>query len=87
MIAHPSDLPRRSRWLAFFLLLLFCSKVIFSTERKVWYLSFTEVAETLRLFADSGIPGSDITDSGQNDVWRHPGAHPEISQRCCGKAR
>jgi len=69
MIAYSADFPRRPRWLAFFLLVLFGSTVAFSTERKVWYLCFAEVAETLRMFADSGIPGSDIADSGAWDRW------------------
>jgi len=71
MIAYSADFPRRPRWLAFFLLVLFGSTVAFSTERKVWYLRFAEVAETLRMFADSGIPGSDIADSGAGplDSW------------------
>src|ERR1700741_2787519 len=69
MIAYSADFPRRPRWLAFFLLVLFGSTVAFSTERKVWYLRFAEVAETLRMFADSGIPGSDIADSGAWDRW------------------
>lgn len=69
MIAYSADFPRRPRWLALFLLVLFCSTVGFSTERKVWYLRFAEVAETLRMFADSGIPGSDIADSGAWDRW------------------
>ena len=69
MIAYSADFPRRSRWPAFFLVVLLCSTVVFSADRKVWYLSFTEVAETLKLFADSGIPGSDIADSGAWDRW------------------
>ncbi len=69
MIAYSADFPRRSRWRAFFLLVLFCSTVVFSADKKVWYLRFAEVAETLKLFADSGIPGSDIADSGAWDRW------------------
>jgi len=40
----------------------------FSADSRVRYLRFAEVAETLRLFANSGLPGSDIADS---DVWDH----------------
>lgn len=35
----------------------------------VRYLRFEEVQETLRLNADSGIPGSDITESAAWDAW------------------
>jgi hypothetical protein len=68
MAALPANFSRRLRWLAFFLLVLLCSTVVFSADRKVRYLSFAEVAETLRLFADSGLPGSDIANS---DAWDH----------------
>ena len=63
-----ADFSRRSRWLALFLLVLFCSTVIFSANSRVRYLSFAEVEETLRLFVDSGLPGSNIASS---DVWDH----------------
>jgi hypothetical protein len=69
MIAYSADFPRRSRWLAFFLLFLFCSTVVLSADRKIWYLRFAEVAETLQMFANSGIPGSDISDSSAWDRW------------------
>jgi len=68
MVPVCADSSRRSRWLAFFLLVLFCSTVAFSADRKVRYLSFAEVAETLQLFADSALPGSSITNS---DAWDH----------------
>ena len=38
-------------------------------EVSVRYLRFEEVQETLRLNADSGIPGSAITESGAWDAW------------------
>ena len=38
-------------------------------EVSVRYLRFEEVQETLRLNADSGIPGSDIAESGAWDAW------------------
>jgi hypothetical protein len=69
MITYSAVLPRRSRWLAFFLLFLFCSTVVLSADRKIWYLRFAEVAETLQMFANSGIPGSDISDSSAWDRW------------------
>jgi hypothetical protein len=68
MIAHAADFSRRSRWLALISLVLFCSTVSLSAERKIRYLRFAEVVETLRMFADSGMPGSDVTDS---DAWDH----------------
>jgi len=38
-------------------------------ENRARYLRFEEVQETLRLNADSGIPGSEITDSAAWDAW------------------
>jgi len=69
MIANSVDFSRRSRWLTFFLVVLLCSTVVFSADRKTWYPRFTEVTETLGLFADSGIAGSDIADSAVWDRW------------------
>src|SRR5580704_10092700 len=68
MVPSSGVLSRRSPWLAVFLLVLICPTVVFSANRKVRYLSFAEVAETLRLFAGSGLPGSDIANS---DAWDH----------------
>jgi hypothetical protein len=42
--------------------------VVCSADTKIEYLRFEDVAETLRLFADSGLPGSDITDP---HAWEH----------------
>jgi hypothetical protein len=69
MVPSSGVLSRRSPWLAVFLLVLICPTVVFSANRKVRYLSFAEVAETLRLFAGSGLPGSDIADSDAWDRW------------------
>jgi hypothetical protein len=70
MVGSSADFWRRSRWLALFpLVLVCCSTVIFSANRRVRYLSFAEVAETLRLFAGSGLPGSDIANSEAWDRW------------------
>jgi hypothetical protein len=69
MITYSADFPRRSRWLAFFLVVLLCSTVVFSADRKVRYLRFADVTETLQMFADSGIAGSDIADSAAWDRW------------------
>jgi len=63
-----ADFWRRFRWLVLLFLVVFCSTVVFSADSRVRYLRFAEVAETLRLFANSGLPGSDIADS---DVWDH----------------
>jgi hypothetical protein len=38
-------------------------------ENPVRYLRFDEVQETLRLNADSGLPGSEIQQSGAWDAW------------------
>jgi hypothetical protein len=69
MVAPSADFLRRSRWLGLFSLVLFCSAVVFSANRKVRYLSFADVAETLRMFADSGLPGSEIANSDAWDRW------------------
>jgi hypothetical protein len=69
MVGSSADFSRRSRWLAFFLLVPFCSTFVYSSDRQVRYLSFAEVAETLRLFAGSGLPGSDIANSEAWDRW------------------
>jgi hypothetical protein len=69
MIAYSADFSRRSRWLAFFLLVLYCSTIVFSADRKIWYLRFADATETLQMFADSGIAGSDIADSAAWDRW------------------
>jgi SAM-dependent methyltransferase len=58
-----------SRRLAFLSIVLLCSTILISAEKKVWFLSFAEVSETLRLFADSGLPGSDIADATSWDRW------------------
>jgi hypothetical protein len=69
MVASSADFPRRWRGLAIVSLFLCCAMVVFSADRTVRYLSFAEVAETLGLFADSGIPGSDISNSDAWDRW------------------
>jgi hypothetical protein len=69
MVAHFANILRRSRYLEFLSLVLLCSTLLFSTEKKGSFLSFAEVSETLRLFADSGLPGSDIADSTAWDRW------------------
>ena len=69
MVGLSADFFRRFRWLAFVPLALFCSTVVFSANRGVRYLSFPEVAETLRMFAGSGLAGSDIANSDAWDRW------------------
>ncbi len=69
MVAHSAGFSRRSRSRAFFLLLLLFSAALFAAEKKAAFLTFADVAETLRLFADSGLPGSDIADSIAWDHW------------------
>src|ERR1700688_1291484 len=69
MVGLSADFLRRFRWLAFAPLVLLFSTVVFSTNRRVRYLGFAEVAETLRMFADSGLAGSDIANSDAWDRW------------------
>src|SRR5258708_2724613 len=69
MVAHSAGFSRRSRSRTFFSLLLLVSAALFAAEKKAAFLTFAEVAETLRLFADSGLPGSDIADSAAWDRW------------------
>src|SRR5260370_18363490 len=69
MSANCAGFSRRSRSLAFFSLFLLLSAAVFSAEKKAAFLTFGEVAETLRLFADSGLRGSDIADSAAWDRW------------------
>jgi hypothetical protein len=59
---------RRCRWLTFSFLILLCSGVVFSANSRLHYLRFAEVAETLKLFVHSGLPGTDVADS---DAWDH----------------
>src|SRR5260370_9142392 len=68
MVAHSAGFSRWLRSHAFFSLLLLFSAALFSAEKKAAFLPLHEVAETLRLFADSGLPGSDISDSV---AWYH----------------
>lgn len=69
MAARFKSFSRRPRWLAFLFLLVCGSALVFSAEKKVRFLSFAEAAETLRLFADSGLPGSELADSAAWDHW------------------
>ncbi len=69
MPATSGNFSRRFRWIPILSLVVFWSEILFSSEREVRYLNFAEVAETLLLFADSALPGSNIADS---DAWnRH----------------
>jgi hypothetical protein len=58
---------RRTTWVAC-LVFFFCLATV-SGEGKVRYLRFEEVQETLRLNADSGLPGSEIQESAAWDRW------------------
>ena len=69
MVARSESSLRWPWWLAFFFLLLCGSALVFSADKKSAFLSFADVAETLRLFADSGLPGSDIANSAAWDRW------------------
>jgi hypothetical protein len=47
----------------------FICTVIWASGQAVRFLRFEEVAETLKLFADAGLGGSDIKDSAAWDAW------------------
>src|SRR6266436_1925478 len=69
MPATSGNFSRRLRWVPILSLVVFWSEIVFFSDKEVRYLNFAEVAETLRLFADSALPGSNIADS---DAWnRH----------------
>ncbi len=68
MPATSGNFSRRLPWILILSLVVFWSEIVLSSEREVRYLNFAEVAETLRLFADSALPGSNIADS---DAWNH----------------
>jgi hypothetical protein len=61
----------RLRFLRIFLPLLLYSVGVFSENQQVQYVSFAEAAETLRMFSDSGLPGSDIVSPQSWDRWIH----------------
>ena len=69
MVAHSELLSRRPRRFVFFSFVFLCSAILFSAEKKASFLSFADVSETLKLFADSGLPGSEISDSAAWDKW------------------
>src|SRR5260370_41935880 len=69
MPATSGNFSRRLRWIPILSLVVFWSEIVFSSEKEVRYLNFAEVAETLRLFADSGLPGSNIADSDACIHW------------------
>jgi hypothetical protein len=46
-----------------------CATIAFAADRSVRYLSLADATPTLQLFAESGIPGSNITDSDAWDRW------------------
>jgi hypothetical protein len=56
----------RTGWVAS---LVFCSLATAAGEVRVRYLRFEDVQETLRLNADSGLPGSEIQESAAWDAW------------------
>ncbi|HEY6126782.1 MAG TPA: class I SAM-dependent methyltransferase [Candidatus Acidoferrum sp.] len=69
MIGDAATLTRRSRSLATLPFLLCCSTLLFSADWKISYLTFADVSETLRMFADSGLPGSNISASAAWNRW------------------
>lgn len=60
---------RRLFRLVLFSVVLLCATVVFSGDKRVRYLSLADARETLQLFADSGIPGSGITDPMAWERW------------------
>ena len=60
---------RRLFCLTLFSVVLLSTVIVFSADKTVRYLTLADARETLVLFADSGIPGSDITDPLVWDRW------------------
>lgn len=69
MVTPSTGFSRFWRWLAAFSLLFFCATLLFSDEERVRYLRFADVAETLRLFAGSEFPESNIASPDPWDRW------------------
>ena len=51
------------------LVLVLVPPSLVSQEQRARYLAYSEVEETVRLFAGSGLPGSDIADAAAWDKW------------------
>src|SRR5580700_147736 len=60
---------RRLLYSTLFSFVLLCTTIVFSADKRVRYLTLADARETLQLFADSAIPGSDITDPSAWDRW------------------
>jgi hypothetical protein len=60
---------RRLFCLTLFSVVLLSTTIVFSADKTVRYLTLADARETLQLFADSGISGSDITDPLAWDRW------------------
>lgn len=69
MTTLSTGFPRFWRWPAAFSLLFLCATLLFSEEGRVRYLRYADVAETLRLFAGSELPESDLASPGAWDRW------------------
>src|ERR1700746_4028043 len=59
----------RLQCLGIFPSLFLCSADVFPENQKVQYVSLAEAAETMRMFSDSGLPGSDIGSAEAWDRW------------------
>src|ERR1700723_2054812 len=59
----------RLRVMAFVSLAAICGTLVSGADTRVKYLGLADAKETLNLFADSGIEGSNITDPGEWDHW------------------
>jgi hypothetical protein len=55
--------------MAFVSLVAICSTLVSGADTRVKYLGLADAGDTLKLFADSGIAGSNITDPGEWDHW------------------
>lgn len=53
----------------FLAVVVLCSLFSNSSAASARYMSFAEAGETLRMYADSGMPGSDLSDARQWDQW------------------
>ena len=69
MIPRTGTFSRRARGLVVFFLALLCVTIVVAADKRVRFLSLADASETLQLFADSGIEGSNITDPDAWDRW------------------
>src|SRR6266705_4138197 len=81
MPATSGNFSRRLLLILILSLVVFWSEIVFFSDKEVRYLNFAEVAETLLLFADSALPGSNIAAS---DAWNtHRSFRTAKNQSAC----